>query len=140
MTPFAFDTLSASKRLREAGMEEGVAEAVVSVFQHAAETVDIGHLATKDDVNTLRGDLEALRVSTKADFGLLKAEVDGIRAEMATKTDLGVLKNELSADLKIMAADLRAEFNDKFRQQNWTMLGGMAVLIAITTGAAKLVG
>jgi len=47
MTPFAFDTLSASKRLREAGMAEGVAEAVVAVFQHATASVDFGQLATK---------------------------------------------------------------------------------------------
>lgn len=50
MTPFSFDTLGASKQLREAGMPEGMAEAVVSVFQHAATSPDISHLATKDDV------------------------------------------------------------------------------------------
>lgn len=168
MTPFAFDTLSASKRLREAGMEEGVAEAVVSIFQHGFEPIDISHLASKADVNalrgevnalhgdvntlradvdalrgdvdalrgnlnTLRGDVDTLRVSTKADF-------DGIRAEMATKTDLAALKNEVSAEVKIAEANLRADINDKFRQQSWTMLGGMAVLLAIATGTAKLLG
>src|SRR5215217_7903065 len=122
MTPFAFDTLSASKRLREAGMEEGVAEAVVGVFQHAAETVDISHLATKEDIADM---------ATKADVNALRG---------AAKADLAVFKNEMSADIKIAVADLRADFNDKLRQQSWTMLGGMAVLLAITTGAAKLLG
>jgi|SRR5215217_1419815 len=129
MTPFAFDTLSASKRLREAGMEEGVAEAVVGVFQHAAETVDISHLATKEDIADM---------ATKADVNALRGDVDALR--VAAKADLAVFKNEMSADIKIAVADLRADFNDKLRQQSWTMLGGMAVLLAITTGAAKLLG
>lgn len=118
MTPFSFDTLGASKQLREAGMPEDMAEAVVSVFQHAAMTVDISHLATKDDVSALRSNVDALRVSTKADF-------EAVRGEMATKLALEGLK---------------ADFHDKLRQQSWTMLGGMAVLLAITTGAAKLLG
>jgi len=121
MTPFAFDTLSASKRLREAGMAEGVAEAVVSVFQHATETVDISHLATKDDVNALRGDVDALRVATKTDVATL-------REEMATKLDL-----------KVLEATLRAEINDKLRQQTWLYLSGVAVLLTISATAAKLI-
>lgn len=121
MTPFVFDTLSASKRLREAGMEEGVAEAVVSVFQHAVEPIDISHLATKEDIADMatKADLDALRLATKAD--------------LAAKTDLATLKSEVSADFKVETANLRADFNDKLRQQSWTMLGGMAVLFAIHT-------
>lgn len=61
MTPFSFDTLGASKQLREAGMTEGMADAVVSVFQHTYETPGISHLATKDD-------LEAIRLEMKASF------------------------------------------------------------------------
>ncbi len=66
MTPFSFDTLGASKQLREAGMPEGVAEAVVSVFQHAAMTPDISHLATKDDVADM---------ATKAYVDLVKSDL-----------------------------------------------------------------
>ncbi|MDP2259824.1 MAG: hypothetical protein Q8J89_08935 [Caulobacter sp.] len=68
MTPFWFDTLGASKQLREAGMPEGMAEAVVSVFQHAAMTPDIAHLATKADLEALKAEM-----ATKAD--LLELEV-----------------------------------------------------------------
>lgn len=81
MTPFAFDTLSASKRLREAGMEEAVAEAVVSVFQHAVELVDIGHLATKEDI---------AEMTTKADI-----------RDMATKTDVANLRADLSEKIRL---------------------------------------
>jgi len=125
MTPFSFDTLGASKQLREAGMPEGMAEAVVSVFQHAAMTVDINHLATKDDVSALRSGVDALRSDVDALRVSAKADIEAVRSEMATKLALEGLK---------------ADFHDKLRQQSWTMLGGMAVLLAITTGAARLLG
>ena len=99
MTPFSFDTLGASKQLREAGMPEGMAEAVVSVFQHAAMTPDISHLATKTDL-------------------------DAVKAEMATKANL------LELEVRMM---------ERIRQQGWAMLGGMAVLLAISTAIGKLI-
>lgn len=99
MTPFSFDTLGASKQLREAGMPEGMAEAVVSVFQHAAMTPDFSHLATKTDL-------------------------DAVKAEMATKADL------LELEVRMM---------ERIRQQGWAMLGGMAVLLAISTAIGKLI-
>lgn len=107
MTPFVFDTLSASKQLREAGMSEGVAEAVVSVFQHAAAMPDISHLATKED-------LEASRLATKA-------EIDNLRLEV-----------------KASEASIRADFNDKLRQQGWMLLGGVAVLLTISTAMSRV--
>lgn len=62
MTPFAFDTLDASRRLREAGMDQGVAEAVVSVFQHAA---DVSDLATKEGV---KRDLDFAKVELRGEI------------------------------------------------------------------------
>ncbi len=48
MTPFVFDTLSASKQLREAGMAEGVAEAVEEAILNALCTVNMfGFAANK---------------------------------------------------------------------------------------------
>lgn len=124
MTPFAFDTLSASKRLREAGMEEGVAEAVVSVFQHTATMPDISHLATRDDVGVLRKDLDALGVDVRT-----------MKAEMATKRDLETLRAELRND--ILATEAR--LLDVIRQQGWALLGGMAVLLTISTVLGRVI-
>jgi outer membrane murein-binding lipoprotein Lpp len=132
MTPFPFDTLGASKQLREAGMPEGMAEAVVSVFQHAATTVDINHLATKDDVSALRSGVDALR----SDVDALRSDVDALR--VSAKADIEAVRGEMAT--KLALEGLKADFHDKLRQQSWTMLGGMAVLLAITTGAAKLLG
>ncbi|MDO9223439.1 MAG: hypothetical protein Q7U20_06970 [Caulobacter sp.] len=125
MTPFVFDTLSASKQLREAGMAEGVAEAVVSVFQHAAAMPDVSHLATKADLEALgaatRADLEALSVATKADI-----------AQLATKADI--------AQVKLEIANLRASVNETIRHQGWMLLGGVGVLVTILNGLMKMFG
>jgi hypothetical protein len=125
MSPFAFDTLSASKQLREAGMSEGVAEAVVSVFQHAAAMPDISHLATKADLDALRlmtksdldartaamkADLDALRLMTKSDLeaqsAAMRADLDAQGARM--KADLDAQGARVKADLDLMRADIGA--------------------------------
>lgn len=125
MTPFVFDTLSASRQLREAGMQEGVAEAVVSVFQHAATMPDISHLATKSDVEALgmatKSDLDALRAATKSDLdtqramtmsaldahrALMKSDLDAQSALM--KADLDALRVAAKADIDVMKADIGA--------------------------------
>ncbi len=133
MTPFVFDTLSASKQLREAGMAEGMAEAVVSVFQHAATIPDISHLATKADLDALgvatkadldalsaatkadldalsaatKADLEALRLATKAEFEFVKADIDALRSDMATKVELEAFKVETQAEFKMVRLEIK---------------------------------
>jgi len=109
MTPFAFDTLSASKRLREAGMSEGVAEAVVAVFQHATASVDFGQLATKTDIAHMATKTDIADMATKADIAEMATKAD--IAEMATKADIARLatKSDIAdmatkADIAEMAA------------------------------------
>lgn len=145
MTPFPFDTLGASKQLREAGMPEGMAEAVVSVFQHAAMTPDFSHLATKADLNAVRAematkdDLAAVRaeMATKADLDAVKAEMatKADIADMATKSDLSELRLAARADL----LELEVRVMERMRQQGWAMLGGMTVLLAVSTGIGRLI-
>lgn len=176
MTPFVFDTLSASKQLREAGMSEGVAEAVVSVFQHASAMPDISHLATKADLQALgsaltadidalkltnKADLDAHLQATKADFDMLKlatkadldahrlatkADLDAHRLatradmdDMATKVDLDALKADV-ADVRLEIANLRADLYGVIRQQGWMLLGGVAMLLTISTAVGRAIG
>lgn len=127
MSPFAFDTLSASKQLREAGMSEGVAEAVVSVFQHAAAMPEISHLATKADLDVQsamsKADLDAQGALIKADLDVMKADIGALKRDMATKADL---------------ADLRAEFGAKLLQQTWMMIGGVTALVTMVNVTLKI--
>lgn len=127
MTPFVFDTLSASKQLREAGMSEGVAEAVVSVFQHAAAMPDISHLATKSDLDAqgaaMKAEFDAQGAQLKADIDVVKADIGALKRDMATKADL---------------ADLRAEFGAKLLQQTWMMIGGVTALVTMVNVTLKI--
>jgi len=138
MSPFAFDTLSASKQLCEAGMSEGVAEAVVSVFQHAAAMPDISHLATKADLDAQRvmtksdldaqsarvkTDLDAQGARVKADLDLMRADIGALKRDMATKADL---------------ADLRAEFGARLLQQTWMTIGGVTALVTMVNITLKI--
>lgn len=107
MTAIAFDTLSASKRLREAGMDQLTAEAIVEIVQQTAGMPDISHLATKDDLK-----------------------------QFVTKDDL--LETKLTLRMEI--AQLEARLSEKIRMQGWSLLGGMAVLLAFYTALAKLIG
>lgn len=115
MTSIGFDTLSASKRLREAGMEEHVANTVVEIFQQTAGMPDIDHLATKDD-------LKQLEFATKADLQSTRAEIQ-----------------EAKLTLRVEIAQSEARLSEKIRIQGWSLLGGMAVLLALNTAMAKLI-
>ena len=52
---YAFDTLSYAKRLRDAGISQGQAEA----HAEAAREFVMGELATKADLQAIRADLQA---------------------------------------------------------------------------------
>ena len=45
-----FDTLSATKALKGAGMTDASAEAIVSIVRQSSELPALHHLATKDDL------------------------------------------------------------------------------------------
>ena len=85
MTTLAFDTHKAVKTLREAGFEEGQAEAVVATFGNAMSE----DMATKTDVAALKTDVAAL----KTDVAALKIDI------AALKTDMLALEQRLTVRL-----------------------------------------
>lgn len=140
MTPFAFDTLSASKQLREAGMPEGVAEAVVAVFQHASAMPDISHLATKADVADMATKADVAGMATKADLEALAVATRADMAEMATKSDVKAELEMLRHDMRAGFADVRAEVSEKLRQQALLLLGGVTALVTLLNVSLKVFG
>ncbi len=119
MTAISFDTLNASKRLREAGVDERAAEAIVELVQQTTMLPDISDLATKAELSATRADLQAAKAELKAD---LKNEIASVRAELA-----------------LTESRLRADLSEKIRLQGWALMGGVAVLITISTALIKLV-
>jgi len=80
MTTIAFDSLSASKRLREAGMDERLAEAIVELVQQTTMLPDISELATKAELAATRADLLATRTELKSDIALAESRLAPISA------------------------------------------------------------
>ena len=152
-----FDTLKASRRLRDAGFEEEKAEALVNAFAE-----DIGaNLATKDDVALLRKDLtnriEALRQDmVSGDEALRKdvtSQIEALRSE--TASDIAALRKDVASDIaalrKDVASDIAAMRKDmanalaQLEQRMTIRLGGMivggvaAILAAIGIATGVLV-
>ena len=73
MTSLLFDTHKAVKDLQEAGFDEAQAEAVVATVG----TATIGNVATKQDINELRSEIQDIRAN-----GATKQEVSDLRSEI----------------------------------------------------------
>ena len=93
----AFDPLAAARDLKAAGFEQEQAEALAAQLRFAAGA-DHADLATKADIDTLKGGLDALRSETKGDIAELRA---------ATQADLAELENRLRSAIQADIAEIR---------------------------------
>jgi hypothetical protein len=95
---YAFDTLGYAKRLRDAGISQGQAEA----HAEAAREFVMGELVTKADLLAIKADLQA----TKADLQAMKADlqtaIDNLSLRLTLR--LGVM---LAAGLATLAAIIK---------------------------------
>lgn len=115
------DTLAFSKKLRDAGADEALAEAIVEGITGA----DTSELATK-------GDLAELRAATKADIAEVKGEIAGLRT--ATQADIAEVRSEIKgveSRLETKIAELKAEVLSRL----WVMGIG---IVGLTVTLIKL--
>ena len=127
----AFDTLSATKRLRDAGVEERAAEAIVELVQSTAQFPDISGLATKVETAS-KADIA--NMATKADLANMATKADLADLTHATKMDIQALK----ADLAITKTQILVELNDKLRFQSFALMGGVTAIVGLATAIIKL--
>ena len=93
-----FDTLKAATRLREeGGFSEKQATELVATFADGF----VENLATKDDVEHLRGDVEKLEVSLRGDIDHLRGDME--KLETSLREDMGKLETSLRGDMEKMA-------------------------------------
>ncbi len=143
MTAIGFDTLNASKRLREAGMDEHMADTVVEIFQQAAGMPDISHLATKDDLKQFATKDDLKSFATKDDLQSFATKDDLKQLELVTKADIQSTRAEIQETkltLRNEIAQSELRLSEKIRMQGWSLLGGMAVLLTFYTFLGKLIG
>ena len=90
------DTLKAATRLREeGGFDERQATALVATFADGF----VENLATKDDVEHLRGDVEKLETSLRGEMG-----------KMALRTDLEKTEAKLMGEMSKLSQRLTVRF------------------------------
>ena len=101
MTSLLFDTHKAVKDLQEAGFDEAQAEALVATVG----TAIIGNVATKQDINDIR------------------SEIQDLRANAATKQDVSGSPSEMQVMTRDLISELRA-----IERRITLRVGGMIVV------------
>lgn len=110
MSAAAFDTLTFSETLREAGMPEAQAKAL----SHALQEQFVSRLVTKSDLRTemqglrveLRSEMQELRAELQSDVQSVRAEVQSVRAEL--HSGLQSLHADSHSGLQSLRADLHS--------------------------------
>ena len=95
---YAFDTLGYAKRLRDAGISQGQAEA----HAEAAREFVMGELVTKADLVAVKADLLAVKADLQATKADLLAAMDMLSLRLTLR--LGVM---LAAGLATLAAIIK---------------------------------
>ena len=76
-----FNTLEAARRLQEAGCDQRLAEEMASQINGAVS----GAVATKADVELLRGNIERLEATTKADVERLETRMELLKSQLTNR-------------------------------------------------------
>ncbi|WP_419738584.1 hypothetical protein [Ruegeria sp.] len=126
------DTLAFSKRLKEAGADEALADAIVEGLTAA----DTSELATKADLAevqaAMKADVAAVESALKADVAAVES---ALKADVAVvESKLAEVKNELKGDIaevKIELAEVKAEIAHATNRAIYTLGGLVGVLFII---------
>lgn len=109
-----FDTLKYANRLKAVGVQDKQAETQAelqaeTIVQQADAIYDLSslinnNLATKQDVNELKQDINELRLATKQDISGLKQDINELR--FATKQDIDDLRLDTKQDISELKQDI----------------------------------
>ena len=132
MNMVAFDTLTYSKRLQEAGVPSAQAEA------HAIAQADflthylLSEVATKTDLAEVKAELKTDIAEVKAE---LKTEIAEIKADL--KTEIAEVKAELKTDIAELKTEIAgiktdmAEMETRLTMRMLFMVGILATLMTV---------
>ena len=123
-----FDTLRAATRLREkAGFSEKQATELVATFadgfvENLATKDDMEHL--RGDVEHLRGDMEKLETSLRGDMEKLETSLRGDMEKMALRTDLEKTEAKMVGEMSKLAHRLTVRLGGAIG-------AGVGILVAV---------
>ena len=127
----AFDTLKASRRLRDAGFEEKQADALVNAFAE-----DIGaNLATKDDIAQLKGEIALLRRDMTSGFeSLRKDTASGFESQRKdTASEIASLRKDTATEIASVRQDM-ALLEQRLKLRIALAAGGATTMILTALG------
>jgi len=124
MAQAAFNMIAETQRLRDAGLPQQQAEAVTLAI-HAGVT---GGVATKADLEALRGDFKALRGDVSRDIEALRGDFKALGARVDVRVD--------ALDAKIDSLGARLDTELKWIKA----IGGVIVAILILPWLAEFFG
>ncbi len=134
-----FDTLEATRKLRDGGHTEAQAEAVVEVIQDAHDELvtrdgfraEMAELRTEmAELRTeLRGEMAELRTELRGEMAELRTELRGEMAEFReeVRTEIAELRGEMTAQI----AALRAELYRAFWVFGTGLVASMGVIVTV---------
>lgn len=134
------NTLEYAKRLREAGVDQALAESQAEALAEALNTAAEYRLATKEDLRTLegvlKGDLKTLEASLKEDLSALREDVHALK-ESDIRFELKLAATESRLDLKIQESQTKMESLEKrlttrmfiMTASTITLLGGLISIL-----------
>ena len=112
------DTLAFTKKLREAGAEEGLAEAIVEGLTAA----DTSELATK-------GDLAEVKVELKQDILKVENKIDKVKAEL--KADNAEVKLELKTEIAEVKTEIAEVKSDILKWMFGAIIAQTGIILAV---------
>ena len=108
-----FDTHAAVKRLIAVGLQDRVAEEVVSSIAHSRD-YDFSKLVTKDEFFNFKEEVSARFNAIDKEIALIKQEIKVLRKE--TKADNEALRKELKADIEVLRKEFKSD-NEALRKE-----------------------
>ena len=122
------DTLALAKDLKKGGFDDKQTDSLVNLGR--ALSAQAGEqLATKDDLQLVRTDLDAGLQSVRADLDAVKTElehkIDSVRDNLELKIDSGLenLDIKIESGLKAAKSDILSEMYKAMAVQTFALLG-----------------
>ena len=99
-----FDTFEFVETLKESGIPEVQAKAMLKVQKETFKQALDDTLATKADIHDVKVDIAGLRTELKADIADVRTEMASLKSEL--KADTAELKAELKSDIRALAVEM----------------------------------
>ncbi len=135
MTQVAFDTLAYAKKLKAAGLDSKIAEVQAEVQVEMLNSCVTENLASKQDVNEVKFELEKFRVEFRSDLeGVrteFRSEFERLHAEF--KSDIEELRNETKSEIAELKLDMKNLEHRLTLRLGAIVVGAFTLLAAWTT-------